>query len=56
MSPVVIAFSPTAAAMSPARTSLSSSRVISMHLENAPDTLFLALDGVIDAVAGFHDP
>ena len=46
VSPVVVFLSPTSATMSPARASLTSSRRVGVHLQDAADALALALDRV----------
>jgi hypothetical protein len=51
VSPVVASLRPTAAAMSPARTSLISSTLVGVHLQDATDALLAALDRVVDRVA-----
>ena len=54
VSPVVTSFRPTAAAMSPARTSLISSRSLECICRMRPMRFFLALDRVVDRVAGLQ--
>ena len=54
VSPVVMSFRPTAAAMSPARTSLISSRLLACICSMRPMRSLLALDRVVDGVAGLQ--
>jgi hypothetical protein len=54
VSPVMTSLRPTAAAMSPARTSLISVRVVGVHLQQAADALVLPLVGTSITVACAH--
>ena len=56
VSPVVMSFRPIAAAMSPARTSLISSRLFACICTRRPIRSFRLFDRVIDAVTGIQYP
>ena len=55
VSPVVASFRPTAAAMSPGAHFLDVLALVGVHLQDAAEALLLALDRVVDRVAGIDD-